>query len=187
MNQPIDSQEDSDLSVDATHKALGEFAIIFQWLENLYRQIGWFILDPDRKQWPPMQLRKECNHDLINRVTDMFVQLVNTHAFPNGPGKSAEMMQLREKFHDLRRYRNRLLHSTYVELKAGGEIHGYIRSNPQIGVDSDTGELIFDQEDFSANSIHEALRDYSHHMFALGLVHVQLIHWHPFARYAKEN
>jgi hypothetical protein len=57
--------------VETTYQALGEFVIVFQWVENLYRQIGWFILDPERKQWPPMQLRQETNHQLINMVTDL--------------------------------------------------------------------------------------------------------------------
>ena len=69
------------------HQALGEFVIVFQWVENLYRQIGWFILDPERTQWPPMQLRKETNQSLINKVTDLYVDLTNRYAFPNGGEK----------------------------------------------------------------------------------------------------
>ncbi len=171
--------------IDATHKALGEFVIIFQWVENLYRQIGWFILDPDRRKWPPMQLRTETNHALINKVTDMFLELTNTYSFVNGAEKAKDMEELRAHFHALRKYRNRLLHSTYIELKGGGEVHGYVRSNPEVGVDPETGELIFDQEDFSAENIHAKMREYGEFMLRLNFIHVQLIHWHPFERYQR--
>ena len=168
-----------------THQALGEFVIVFQWIENRYRQIGWFILDPERTQWPPMQLRKETNQDLINKVTDLYIDLTNRYTFPNGAEKANDMLELREHFHALRKFRNRLLHSTYIELKAGGEAHGYVRSNPEIGVDPDTGELIYDQEDFSAELIYSKLREYGDYMFRLNINHVQLIHWHPFVRYEE--
>jgi hypothetical protein len=171
----------AESSVDVTHKALGEFVIVFQWVENLYRQIGWFILDPERKHWPPSQLRTETNYALINKVTDLFIELTNNYAFSNGREKAKDMEELRGHFHALRKYRNRLLHSTYIELKGGGEVHGYIRSNPEVGVDPETGELIFDQEDFSAEVIYAKMREYGEFMLRLNFIHVQLIHWSPFA------
>ncbi len=129
-----------DKSISQTYQALGEFVIVFQWVEHLYRQIGWFILDPEHKQWPPMQLRQESNHDLLNKVTALYVDLTQQYELPLGEQKSKEMIVLKDQFHELRRYRNRVVHSTYVELKAGGETLGYIRANPEIGVDTDSGE-----------------------------------------------
>lgn len=175
----------TDDKLAASHQALGEFVAIFQWVEDLYRKMGWFILDPNRKSWPPIQLRKETSSQLINKVTDLFVGLTQTYAFPNGAEKANDILELRDRFHELRHYRNRLLHSTFVELKAGGEVHGYIRSNPEIGVDSETGELIFDQEYFTADVIHAKLREHGSHFFRLNFLHVQLLHWAPFARHGK--
>lgn len=164
------------------HEALGRFVVIFQWIENQYRQIGWFILDPERKNWPPTSLRRESNHQLLEKVTDSFVQLTQTYALPGGDEKAEEILNLKPHFHELRRYRNRLMHSTYVELKAGGEVHGYLRSNPEVGVDPDTGELIYDQEDFSADVIDAKVREYGDRIFRLNLLYTQLIHWAPFER-----
>ncbi len=175
----------ADAAANETHKALGEFIIIFQWVENLYRQIGWFILDPDRKEWPPKQLRTETNHVLINKVTELFIELTKTYAFANGAEVAKDMEELRTKFHALRKYRNRLLHSTYLELKGGGDVHGYIRSNPEVGVDAETGELIYDQEDFSAEVIYAKLRENGEFIQRLNLINTQLIHWHPFARHGR--
>lgn len=171
--------------VDETYQALGEFIVVFQWVENLYRQIGWFILDPERMQWPPMPLRKETNHQLIERVSDLFAELTKRHAFPNGKEKAKVMLELRSRFHELRQYRNRLLHSTYIEIKSGGRLHGYIRSNPEIGVDPDSGEIIYDEEPVSADLIHRKMREYEEDMMQLNLVHVQLIHWYPFTRFEQ--
>jgi hypothetical protein len=173
--------------VAATHQALGEFVVIFQWVENLYRQMGWFILDPERQHWPPMQLRRETNCQLIDKVTDMFVGLTQTFSFANGDEKARDILELRAHFHELRRYRNRLLHSTYVELKGGGEVHGYVRSNPEVGVDPETGELVFDQEDFTAEVIYAKIKEYGDHMVRLNVLHVQLLHWAPFASHGRKN
>lgn len=169
--------------IPATHQALGEFIVIFQWVENLYRQIGWFIIDPEREDWPPTKLRRDKNYQLINKVTDMFVNLTQTYAFANGDEKAKDILELKDHFHELRRYRNRLLHSTYVELKSGGEVHGYIRSNPEVGVDPETGDLIFEQEDFSAEAIYSKIREYGGYMLRLNFLHVQLIRWAPFDRH----
>jgi len=175
----------ANAQVSGTHQAIGEFVIVFQWVENLYRQIGWFILDPERKQWPPMELRRGSTSNLINKVTDAYVTLTESYAFPNGAEKAKDMQQLRTHFHALRKYRNRLLHSTYIELKAGGEVHGYVRSNPEVGVDPESGELIYDQEDFTADVIYAKMREYSDFILRLNMNHVQLIHWYPFSRYQR--
>lgn len=174
-------------NVEKIHQALGEFVIIFQWIESLYRQIGWFILDPERKDWPPMELRKETNYQLINKVTELYVDLTETYEFANGDEKARDIVELKEHFHSLRRFRNRLLHSTYIELKGGGEVHGYIRSNPEVGVDPESGELIFDQEDFSEQNIHGKIQEYGEYMFRLNLLHVQLTHWAPFERHGRKG
>jgi len=176
----------TEYKIATAHQALGEFVVDFQWIENLYRQIGWFILDPERKDWPPTKLRHETNCQLIDKVTDMFVSLTQAYAFPNGDEKAKDILELKDHFHELRRYRNRLHHSTYVELKSNGEVHGYIRSNRGVSVGSETGELIFDQEDFTAEAIYSKIHEYSDYMLRLHFLHVQLIHWTPFARHGSK-
>ena len=181
VRQPMQSNE----HIAAAYQSLGEFVVTFQWVEDVYRQIGWFILDPERKNWPPMQLRTEKNHELIDKVTSMFVDLTTRHAFPNGPEKVEDILDLQPRFHELRKYRNRLLHSTYVELKIGDELVGYLRAHPKISVDQDTGELLYDQEPFTAESVRAKLLEYGQYAFRLSQLYLQLIHWSPFARYAR--
>jgi hypothetical protein len=171
VRYPMETEE----RIAATYQALGEFVIIFQWVEHLYRQIGWLILDPRRESWPPKALRKESNFELIEKVSEMFDELIKSNDLPGGNEKAQLMASLKPHFHNLRKYRNALLHSTFIELKAGREVVGYLRTDPV--VDSDTGELIFNHEDFSAAVVHEKIREYGEHMFQLNLIHTQVIHW----------
>lgn len=164
--------------LDKAYKSIGELVVVFQWVENKYREIGWFILDPERKQWPPMELRKETTHDLMKKVLKLFSDLVENSSFPNGEEKLKEFKRVTDAFQDFRKFRNRMLHSAYIEMKAGGEIAGLIRANPQISVDEETGELIQDQEAFSEKVVHEKLAETGEAAIALGQIYIQLIHWH---------
>jgi hypothetical protein len=172
-------------SITLMYQSIGEFVVAFQWVEDMYRQIGWFILDPERTSWPPMQLRKESNEQLIDKVTTMFVDLTRQYGFPNGAERASDFAELKPHFHALRKYRNRLLHSSFVEVKAGGEIAGYLRSHPKIGVDPDSGDLIRDQEVLSADKIRSTIGTYAPYAERLGSHYLQLIHWSPFEQFEK--
>ena len=155
----------------------------FQWIENKYREIGWFILDPERTNWPPLMLRRETNEQLINKVTILYCELVDKFNLPGGKEKKEDFLKLKDVFHDLRRFRNGLLHSTFVELKAGGDIVGLLRSVPKVSVDPDTGDLIYDQELFNQEKIHHKLGQVVEAAFRLGQHYIQLIHWQPFDQF----
>ncbi len=122
---------------------------------------------------------------MINKVTDLFHELVDTHSFPNGNERSADMEELRTTFHELRKHRNALLHSSYIELNAGGDLLGYIRSNPRISVDPESGEIIQDMEALTEDIVKAKMVESAHAAFRLSQNHVQLIHWSPFSRYPK--
>ena len=173
--------------VALAYQGIGEFVVAFQWVEDLYRQIGWLILDPERRAWPPRQLRKESNAQLIETVTEMFVALTERYDLPTGPERAKEFVSLKAHFHALRTYRNRILHSTFVELKAGGGLVGYLRSNPKIGVDPDSGELIYDRETLSLDSIRSQIAKYSTYAVQLSNHYTQMIHWLPFEQFPRKQ
>lgn len=58
--------------IDLAYMAIGKLVVVFQWVENKYREIGWLILDPERKEWPPQAPRKENAHELMRKVTKLF-------------------------------------------------------------------------------------------------------------------
>lgn len=177
----------SSEEVNEAYQSIGEFVVIFQWIENKYREIGWFILDPERMNWPPMQLRKESNQELIDKVTGMFLDLTSKFNFPNGAERTTDFQDLQKIFHELRRFRNRLLHSFYIELKVGGEVQGLVLSNPKVKIDTETDEVIFDQEPFTKEVVHNKIREIRDSAFRLNNHNVQLIHWHPFARFSVNS
>jgi hypothetical protein len=185
MPDSSSSKTSAELGMDRMHQCIGEFVVAFQWIENLYRQMGWPILDPEREA--PKALRKETNSQLIDKVTDLFVNLTKRYELPGGAEKAEEMEELRISFHELRNYRNRLLHSTYVELKAGGEVQGYLRSNPKMIVDPDSGEVTLDQEFFSSELFEQRMADYAAAAFRLNIIHMQLIHWTPFTAHERKS
>src|SRR5437762_1934654 len=133
---------------DRIYRRIGEFVVSFQWLENRLREIGWFILDPARKNWPPTELRDDSSAVLFSKVERLFLNALplcrldaNLEAdFRESFGRHADC------FTKLRRARNKILHSAYIELKAGGEIRGLLRIDPRAALDGETGELLFNQE-----------------------------------------
>jgi hypothetical protein len=171
--------------IEGVHQAIGEFVVFFQSIEDLYRQIGWLLVDPERKAWPPNAFRKESNADLVNKVTNLFVTTTKQFDFPNGAEKAEEAENLRNTFHTLRKFRNKVVHSAYHEVVAGGQVASILRSSPKVTVDPDTGEVEYDQEAFDVKAIRNALGQHVQAFFVLHSLRVQLIHWHPFDQYPR--
>jgi hypothetical protein len=163
------------------YRRIGEFTVSFQWLENKLREIGWFILDPARKNWPPEGLRSLTNEKLIDRVHELFLQ-----ALPRCDLGAALENDYRTSFatcaqdlHQLRRDRNRILHSAFVEFKAGGEVVGVMRSNPRLTVDYETGEVLYDQEMLTPESFTEEMQRMGKAAVFLNRAYLQLIQRYP--------
>lgn len=163
------------------YQRIGEFAVSFQWIENKLREIGWFILDPERAEWPPKGLRNLTNNDLINKVHFLFIEALPkcnldedlALDFKKSVDSCADVL------HKLRKDRNRILHSAFIELKAGGEVQAILRSNPQLGVDEETGESIFDQEYLKADSFEKEMGQMAEISLFLNRAYLQLIHRYP--------
>lgn len=163
------------------YQRIGEFAVSFQWLENKLREIGWFIMDPDRKDWPPKGLRELTNEKLIDKVHKLFLQ-----ALP--PCRLEQELEAdfktsfeacAEALHQLRRDRNRILHSAFIELKAGGEVVGLVRSNPRVTIDEETGSVLYDQEMLRPESFANDMQRMGEAAIFLNRAYIQLIHRFP--------
>jgi hypothetical protein len=116
-------------------------------------------------------------------VTSLFCNLVDSYELPGGQECKADFLELRQEFHALRKYRNSLLHSAFVELKAGDDVVGLVRSHPYIYVYTDTGELVVDEEAFTSESVSNKIGEIGRAAFRLGQHYVQLVHWQPFERF----
>jgi hypothetical protein len=168
------------LNTDKLYQRIGEFVVCFQWIENKFREIGWLILDPMRKQSPPMSLRDLSNKEVIDKVESLFVNLVARLDVEDREERIRDFKAIVAGCHELRQYRNNLLHSAFIELKGGGEVFGILRSNPKVKTDPATGDVLFDQEALTDEAISKRLRKLGELAFPLGQHYLQLIHWSPF-------
>jgi len=170
------------MDIDTIYRKLGEFVVSFQWLENRFREMGWLILDPERKHWPPRALRNESFNALVNKVQKLYFPLIDRLAPDDAEKRKSAFQEIVSESHELRRYRNRLIHSAYIEVKAGGEIIGLIRSNPRLEEESTSGELLWDREILKDESFQSGMKRMAEVAFDLNMHYVQLIHWAPFGK-----
>lgn len=163
------------------YQRIGEFAVSFQWIENKLREIGWFVIDPERLKWPPPDLRNLTNEKLVDRVYELFLQALPICKLPTEleADFKSSFASVVKQLHQLRRDRNRILHSVFVELKAGGEVQGILRSSSKIQIDEETGEPLFDQELLTAESFASEMRAMAELSRFLDRTYMQLIHRYP--------
>ena len=163
------------------YKRIGEFTASFQLIESKLREIGWFILHPDRSNWPPSDLRNLTNEKLIDRVHGLFVQALPKCQLPQElESDFKELFETSAKhLHQLRRDRNRILHSAFIELRAGGEVQGILRSNPKIQVNEESGEVLYEQELLTNKSFAKEMKIMAELALFLNRAYIQLIHRYP--------
>lgn len=87
-----------------------------------------------------------------------------------------EFRNLISQFQELRRDRNRFIHSAYVELKAGGEVQALLRSNLNLVADPETGTESSDQDILSPASFQKEMEITGDLAWRFGQYHLQLIH-----------
>lgn len=163
------------------YQRIGEFAVSFQWLEHKLREIGWFILDPVRKNWPPNDFRSLTNEKLIDTIHGLFIQALpccklDATLETNFRTSFASCV---EQLHQLRRDRNRILHSAFIELKASGEVRGLMRTNPRFEVDEESGQVLYDQELLTPESFDQEMRKMAEAALFLSTAYSQLIQRYP--------
>lgn len=157
------------------YQRIGEFAVSFQWLESRVREIGWLIHDPQRAQWPPLILRQVTNQVLLNVVHDMFIAAMDEINNADALDRKEPFRSLIDRLHRLRRQRNNLLHSAYIELKSGGEVQDILMANPKVQYVDD--EVTFDVDVLTPEKIQALIEEAAHIGFALNIHYTQLIHW----------
>ena len=167
--------------MDKIYQRIGEFVVCFQWLEDLIRQIGWFIIDPERKVWPPQDLREESNSQLLHKVEKLYYEILEKNDIPDSTNRKKKFSNLISECHEFRKYRNNLLHSAYIELKGGGEVIDLMRSNPKLAT-GEQGEYIFDNEIMTEEKLNAVMTELGKVSFALGVEYRQLIQWIPLLK-----
>jgi hypothetical protein len=172
----------TDFDYDKLMQRIGEFVVSFQWMEDKFRDIGWLIEDPERKNWPPTTLRNLTNFDLLNIVEQKYSNLMDILNIDDANERKTAFKELVKKCHKIRKYRNSLLHSAFIELKASGDVMWLIRSNPKITFDPGTGDPVFDHEYLTEASVIAKMKEMGEPAMALNMTYLQLIQWAPFTQ-----
>ena len=120
--------------MDKVYQHIGEYVVSFQWIENKIRTIGWFILDPNNKNYPQKDLCEESSYKLFQEFERLFLEALPKCNLPSDLEDDfrSSLQENSELFHKIRKARNDILHSAYMELNAGGEIIGLVKSNPKL-------------------------------------------------------
>jgi hypothetical protein len=169
------------LEQSGIYQRIGEFVVLYQWLENRLREIGWFILDPTHQQWPPTALRNVNGAELFNRVEELFLQALPKCELGEDLENdfTSSFAEAAEVFTGIRRARNRILHSAFVEFKAGGEVAALMRIDPRSMLDEETGERLSDSETLSNESFRSEFQTMAEMAMFFNRCYVQLLNRLP--------
>ena len=155
------------------YQKIGEFVVSFQWLEHRLREIGWLITDPNRKIWPPKDLRDDSNVQLLNKIEIIYIDFIKASRITEKDKKILSFKETIASLHEHRKYRNLLLHSVYLEISKGDDNDEIWRSNPKLKyVD---GEPVFDTESLTPEKIEEVMLIMAHDALAINICYVQAL------------
>lgn len=134
--------------MDKIYQHIGEYVVSFQWIENKIRTIGWFILDPNNENHPQKELREESTYNLFKKFEELFLEALPKCNLPLDLENDfrSSLKTNSELFQKIRKARNDILHSAYLELKAGGDIMGIMKSNPKLNDNEMLTEKSFNKE-----------------------------------------
>lgn len=161
------------MDTDLLYQRIGEFVVSFQWIEHRLREMGWLITDPERKVWPPRDLREESNSQLLDKIEEIYINFIKTSRITDKENKTILFKNLIVSLHQHRKYRNQLLHSAFIELKGGGEIMEVWRSNPKLKYEGDN--VVFDTKVLTPDNIQEAISKMANDAFTLNIFYSQAL------------
>lgn len=156
------------------YQKIGEFVVSFQWFENRLREIGWVINDPKRKIWPPKDFREESNAQIISKVEFVYINFIRSSSLTDKENRIKDFQNLVHNLNEYRRYRNRILHSAFTEIKGGGEILEICSTNPKLKYEK--GKPIIDTIVLTPEKINEVMLKMANDAFKLNIFYMQAIH-----------
>lgn len=156
------------------YRQVGRLVVIFQALENQLFQLASFALDPEHVGHGRRSVADLWFRQLVDKTESSVGDFLDQRGRAE-PDFRARLEALLVRCRELARYRNKVVHSAYVFLEAGGDLLGVVRSDMTRGAEPNEVEL--DQELLSERSFEEAMSEIAEVAFGIGQCHVQLIHW----------
>lgn len=164
------------------YQQLGQFVVLFQLVENYLIRICELLIDPNLTRNGRVVLAGLGFRDLAVKANVLFALLAEKLATPDAEEKTREFDRLAKHCLELAVLRNKLVHSTYVHLEAGGELQVILRSKAKLMTGGAEGpRYIFDQEQLTDMSLEEALRNVAETAFALGTFQRQVLRFQQIA------
>jgi hypothetical protein len=160
--------------LDGLYRDIGEFVVLFQIVENALWQLGVLALGHERYEQSRRQLSGLTVHDLSLKVRQAVFDRLDSGGRP-APEYRARLDAVLDRISVARRYRNRLVHSTYIFLETGDELVGIVRSNIRRGPEPDG--LEFDQEAITDTTFDAMRAELAFIAFELTRCRTQLVPW----------
>jgi hypothetical protein len=168
-------------------EAVGEYVLCFAWLENVIWQTATFAKYPEQDHSGRWALLDFSFAELVRTAEQAIPLFVDAWA----PRQIARDFKRRvsdalDKCGDVRRQRNRFLHSAYVHLEAGGELMAIMRSYiTWRGVET-LDAPVFDQEIATPDAFRSAMKEVAEVGVEISACRLQLIHWYRRADYGVQ-
>lgn len=162
------------LDADAIYRQIGIYVVCFQHLENQLFQICWFLTEPPYSDTGRRSLAEKSYGWLVGetgrRVYDFLC------------GQNREDSEFAQRFHShlrqcrqIGKERNSIVHSAYIHLEAGGELHGIVRSDMR--KDRQGPDVDFEREYLTEQAFADELQRIAETAVAVSIDLRQLIHW----------
>ena len=143
MSQPHceKPQTSAEVDADAIYRQIGIYVVSFQYLEDLLFQICWFFSESPYSEVGRLRLVNKGFSALIGeaqRRAGDFLAADGRNNSDFSQNFRAHMGECRK----IERERNRIVHSAYIHLEAGGELRGIVRSDMRKAKDGARVELV---------------------------------------------
>jgi hypothetical protein len=116
---------------------------------------------------------------ILKKARKRRVSFIEPHDIPHAECRKVLFCRLIDQCEAIAKERNRIVHSTYIFLESRGRLRGIVLSKPKNTVDaSGKPRVEFRQEHFHSRTFQGLMKSIAETAFELGMVHLQLIHWH---------
>jgi hypothetical protein len=179
---PSSSHEDEGdeavaaFDLELIYRNLGELVVVFQALESTVFQLGVLALGLEEFDRSRRQLADRSFKDPCGRVERAVTARLDALGRP-APDLRAQLRAAIERCDELRVARNRVVHSAYVSLEAGGQLQGLMRSDLRRA--ARPAGLDVDLEHLGPDSFRRTARAMAEAALAVEHVRVQLAMWTP--------
>jgi len=145
----------AEVDADGIYRQIGIYVVSFQYLENLLFQISWFFSEPPYSEVGRLRLVSKGFSALIGEAERRTGEFLAADGRDTSEFSQNFRTHMRER-RKIERERNRIVHSAYLHLEAGGELRGIVRSDMRRAKDG--ASVTFDRSYLTEKTLEIELR-----------------------------